>query len=112
MKYYSTRSEKINGKSARSFASQGQQRSIVLSMKLAEAEIAKTIGGEYPVILLDDVFSELDENRRRYILDSLGAEAGRQIIITSCEPDIFRSMDSGARLIEISGGTVAEVCDG
>ena len=50
---------------------------------------AKTIGGEYPVILLDDVFSELDENRRRYILDSLGAEAGRQIIITSCEPDII-----------------------
>ncbi len=79
----------FNGREAKAYASQGQQRSIVLSMKLAEAEIAKTIGGEYPVILLDDVFSELDENRRRYILDSLGAEEGRQIIITSCEPDII-----------------------
>ena len=52
-------------------------------------EIAKSVGGEYPVILLDDVFSELDESRRHYILDSLGAEEGRQIIITSCEPDII-----------------------
>ncbi|MBE6617588.1 MAG: DNA replication/repair protein RecF [Ruminococcaceae bacterium] len=79
----------FNGREAKAYASQGQQRSIVLSMKLAEAEIAKTVGGEYPVILLDDVFSELDESRRHYILDSLGAEAGRQIIVTSCEPDII-----------------------
>ena len=81
----------LNGMDARSFASQGQQRSMALSMKLGEAEIAKAVGGEYPVILLDDVFSELDENRRRYILDSLteGAEGERQIIITSCEPDVI-----------------------
>ena len=83
----------LNGRSARSFASQGQQRSLVLSMKLGEAGIARAVGGEYPVILLDDVFSELDETRRRFILDALAKEgeddAPRQIIITSCEPDII-----------------------
>lgn len=80
----------LNGAEAKSYASQGQQRSMVLSMKLGEAEIARRIGGEYPVILLDDVFSELDEERRRYILDSLcGGDGERQIIVTSCEPDII-----------------------
>jgi len=81
----------LNDREARLYASQGQQRSIVLSMKLAEAEIANKIGGEYPVILLDDVFSELDDSRRSYILDTLGSEGdtARQIIITSCEPDVI-----------------------
>ena len=82
----------INGRGARQYASQGQQRSIVLSIKLAEAEISKKIGGEYPAILLDDVFSELDDSRRNYILGSLD---GRQIIVTSCEPDIIPSNKSG-----------------
>ena len=82
----------LNGKEAKLYASQGQQRSIVLSIKLAEAEISKKLGGEYPAILLDDVFSELDESRRNYILGSL---EGRQIIVTSCEPDIIPSNKSG-----------------
>ena len=101
----------LNGREARTYASQGQQRSLVLSMKLGEAEIAKTVGGEYPVILLDDVFSELDENRRRFILDALAREdaAPRQIIVTSCEPDII----PGARaehvnFRHIEGGKVGE----
>ncbi|MBQ7929999.1 MAG: DNA replication/repair protein RecF [Clostridia bacterium] len=81
----------LNGREARLYGSQGQQRSIVLSMKLAEAEIANRIGGEYPVILLDDVFSELDDSRRSYILATIGSEGDktRQIIITSCEPDVI-----------------------
>ena len=73
---------KINGKSARSFASQGQQRSIVLALKLAEGEVIKEICGEYPVFLFDDVLSELDERRRKYVLSGKGE---RQIIITSCD---------------------------
>lgn len=85
----------VNGMEAKLYASQGQQRSISLALKLGEAEIAYKLSGEYPVILLDDVFSELDENRRRYILTSLSESADpdktkqRQIIITSCEPDII-----------------------
>lgn len=74
----------INGKAARYFASQGQQRSVVLSLKLAEGEVNREICGEYPVFLFDDVLSELDERRRKYILEGIGE---RQIIITSCEPD-------------------------
>ncbi len=82
----------LNGKEAKLYASQGQQRSMVLSIKLAEAEISKSLGGEYPAILLDDVFSELDESRRKYILGSL---EGRQIIVTSCEPDIIPANHAG-----------------
>jgi DNA replication and repair protein RecF len=70
----------INGESARNFASQGQQRSIVLSMKFAEGEVIKDFSGEYPVFLFDDVLSELDERRKKYIINGIGQ---RQIIITS-----------------------------
>ena len=72
----------INGKSARSYSSQGQQRSIVLSLKLGEGEVSREICGEYPVFLFDDVLSELDDGRKNYILS--GTE-DRQVIITSCE---------------------------
>ena len=100
----------LNGKEAKLYASQGQQRSIVLSMKLAEAEIAREIGGEFPVILLDDVFSELDEERRNYILSSLGG-GDRQIIITSCEPDIIPERGIGrVNFLRVENGSVS--CDG
>lgn len=72
----------LNGKDSRSFASQGQQRSIALSMKLSEGEISKEITGEYPVFLFDDILSELDRKRKEYILSGL---EGRQVIITCCE---------------------------
>lgn len=85
----------INGKSARRFASQGQQRSIVLSLKLSEGEVNKEICGEYPVFLFDDVLSELDERRRAYILSGIG---DRQIIITSCEPSEFEAYENKIRV--------------
>ncbi len=90
---------KINGKSARSFASQGQQRSIVLSLKLAEGEVIKEVSGEYPVFLFDDVLSELDEGRREYVLSG---KNDRQIIITSCEPD--ECLGYTDREIDVCGG--------
>lgn len=71
----------LNEKSARFFASQGQQRSVVLSLKLAEGEVSREITGEYPVFLFDDVLSELDEKRREYLLKERG---DKQILITSC----------------------------
>lgn len=73
---------KINDREARIFASQGQQRSAALSMKIAEGEISKLITGEYPVFLFDDILSELDKNRRDYIMSGI---SGRQVIITTCE---------------------------
>ncbi|MBR3893509.1 MAG: DNA replication/repair protein RecF [Clostridia bacterium] len=73
----------INGKSARAFASQGQQRSLALAMKLAEGEVCADICGEKPVFLFDDVFSELDASRRAYLAEKM---TNRQVIITTCEP--------------------------
>ena len=75
----------LNEKSARLFASQGQQRSLALAMKLAEGEICRAVCGEVPVFLLDDVFSELDATRRAYLSEKI---RGRQVIITSCEPTV------------------------
>ena len=89
----------INGRDARKFASQGQQRSTVLSMKLAEGEVIREMIGEYPVFLFDDVLSELDEKRKKYVLSGAGE---RQIIITSCEPDECRGFDYNE--IDVSGG--------
>ena len=97
-------SVKLNGKEARLYASQGQQRSLALSMKLAEGEISKEISGEYPVFLLDDVLSELDSTRREFVLSKLRS---RQIIVTSCEPDLF-SGGGADRLIHIENGKIIE----
>jgi DNA replication and repair protein RecF len=90
---------KINGKPTRGFASQGQQRSIVLAMKLAEGEVIKDIFGEYPVFLLDEMLSELDEQRRRFVLDKLD---GKQTIITACECEEMKPL--AKNIIEIKDG--------
>lgn len=89
----------INGVSARSYASQGQQRSIVLSLKIAEGEVCRETVGEYPVYLFDDVLSELDEKRKEYILSKT---EGKQIIITSCDEDSLILLAD--RVISVSGG--------
>ena len=61
----------INGKEARTYASQGQQRSAVLSLKLAQLELAERERGEAPVLMLDDVMSELDPGRRRQLIERI-----------------------------------------
>ncbi|MDP4152110.1 MAG: DNA replication and repair protein RecF, partial [Bacillota bacterium] len=83
----------INEKSARMFASQGQQRSAVLSMKLAEADMIYYSSGEQPVMLLDDIFSELDKSRQNYILKKI---KDRQVILTSCDKGKYRSLKDSA----------------
>ena len=60
----------INNKDLKTYGSQGQQRTVVLSIKLSEVELIKKERGIYPVLLLDDVFSELDEERRKYLIHS------------------------------------------
>ena len=88
---------RINEKSARAFASQGQQRSLALAMKLAEGEVCASICGEKPVFLFDDVFSELDSSRRAYLS---GKMEDRQVIITTCEP----SGIMGGKIITVENG--------
>lgn len=74
----------LNGRAARSFCSQGQQRSLALSLKIAEGELCREEIGEYPVFLLDDVLSELDRGRREYLLNHI---KGKQVIMTTCEKE-------------------------
>ena len=76
----------VNGIDIRKFGSQGQQRTAALSLKLSEIELVKKITKDTPVLLLDDVLSELDSNRHRYLLDSIG---NIQTIITCTGLDDF-----------------------
>lgn len=92
----------IDGHSARSFGSQGQQRSAVLSLKLSEAMVLKETIGEEPVVLLDDVMSELDAERQDYILNHM---EGWQVFVTCCEPGTMQRMTQG-RLFFMADGNV------
>jgi DNA replication and repair protein RecF len=74
-------STEIEGQPARSFGSQGQQKTAALSLRLAELNLVKERTGEYPILLLDEVLSELDEKRSRFLFDSL--DDGVQCIITA-----------------------------
>ncbi len=96
---------KINSKNARNFASQGQQRSLALAMKLAEGEVCREEFGDYPVFLFDDVLSELDETRRDYMLLH---SKNKQVIITTCESEFISKMKAD-RLIEVKNGTYMEL---
>ncbi len=91
---------RINNVSARSFGSQGQQRSCALALKLGESEIIKKITGETPVALLDDVMSELDEKRQDYVLNHIN---DRQVFLTCCDPSQVLRLCSGKSFL-IEGG--------
>ena len=92
----------VNGLEARHFCSQGQVRTAALSLKLADREIHKNAIGEYPVMLLDDVLSELDPRRQEYVLNRI---AGGQVFITCCENDRLDALLSG-RVYHVREGKV------
>ena len=96
---------RINGKSARIYASQGQQRSLALAMKLAEGEICREEFGDYPVFLFDDVLSELDETRRDYMI--LHATQ-KQVIISTCESEFIKKMNAETRIL-VKNGSYTEI---
>ncbi len=90
----------INGNNARSFASQGQTRTAALSIKLAEREIFLNETGEYPILLLDDVLSELDMKRQEFVLNRIG---GGQTLISCCEDEGISSRTGGKVLFVEKG---------
>ena len=92
----------INGAAAKSFASQGQTRTAALSLKLAERDILLAETGEYPILLLDDVLSELDTKRQEFVLNRIG---GGQTIITCCEDDGI-SRRTGGRVMYAQKGKI------
>ena len=94
----------INGIDTRSYGSQGQQRTSVLTIKFATIEIIREITGEYPVLLLDDVLSELDINRQKYILNSINSI--QTIITCTGISDILEYLEVGAAIYKVSSGSV------
>ena len=91
----------LDGKKAGEYASQGQQRSIVIAMKLAESDIMQQVTDVPPAVLLDDVLSELDSARQDYLLNNI---KGRQVFITSCH--IERIQLSESKKFYVEGGRV------
>ena len=92
----------INNKAARNFASQGQARTAALSLKLAERELHYADKGEYPLLLLDDVLSELDARRQSFVLNRINEG---QVFITCCE-DAQIASRTGGQVIHIENGSL------
>ena len=93
----------IDGKSARVYGSQGQKRSSALALKLAEAELLAGITGETPVILLDDVMSELDAHRQDYILNHV---KDNQVFLTCCDISNTLRLREGS-IFRVEGGRIS-----
>lgn len=94
----------IDGREAKRFASQGQTRTAALSLKLAEREIFKHVTGEYPILLLDDVLSELDQKRQEFVLSRI---PGGQVFISACGDDRLPNL-LGVKVLTVSGGQIME----
>ena len=90
----------LDGRSAKTYGSQGQTRTAALSLKLAQREIFFQETEEYPVLLLDDVLSELDAKRQSFVLNHI---QGGQIFITCCEEEKLEGLEQG-RSFHIQGG--------
>ena len=98
----------INNLDAKMYAPQGQQRSIVLSLKLAEINYLKSKTGTYPVLLLDDVLSELDKNRQLKLLDAIN-ENVQTFITTPSISDIKEDLLKKAKVFKIEDGNISEI---
>lgn len=94
----------LNGNEARSFCSQGQQRCLALAMKLGEGEISRSVTGEHPVFLFDDIFSELDSKRKEYVTNGIKK---CQVIITSCEKEGLERV--AGNVIEVTQGKYSRI---
>ena len=94
----------VNGIDIRKYGSQGQQRTAALSLKLSEIELVKKISKDNPVLLLDDVLSELDSNRQNYLLNSIG---GIQTIISCTGLDEFiNNRFEINKIFKVTNGTI------
>ena len=97
----------VNGYDVQTYGSQGQQRTTALSLKLAEIELIKQEVGEPPVLLLDDVLSELDDYRQSHLLNTIRGSVQTFVTTTSVDGIQHETIQS-ARLFEVTKGTVKE----
>jgi DNA replication and repair protein RecF len=94
----------VNGVDCRVYGSQGQQRTASLSAKLAEVRFIRTHKGHDPILLLDDVLSELDKDRQRFLLESM---ENIQIIMTCTgAEDILKRTPEGSRTMRVTEGRI------
>lgn len=96
----------INNVDAKDFGSQGQQRTAVLTMKFSSLEIIKKIKGEYPILLLDDVLSELDLSRKKFILKSI--ENIQTVITCTGVENIEEYLTGNYRLFNVQNGSIMD----
>lgn len=94
----------LNGIDAKAYGSQGQQRTSVLTIKFASLKIIKEITGEFPVLLLDDVLSELDFNRKRYVLTSI--KSIQTIITCTGIEDLTNYLDEYSKVFRVRDGVI------
>lgn len=100
----------IDNKNIKLFGSQGQQRMAVLALKLSEIEIFKKSTGRHPILLLDDVFSELDRKKKNCLLKCI--EENQQVLITTTDlSNINRKLLKQAKLIEIDNGSIKKITE-
>ena len=103
----------LNGTSLKKFASQGQQKSYLLALKLAQFEFIKKIKNTAPLLLLDDVYDKLDEHRFKKLVSLVSSNAFGQVFITDSHSErintLFKEADIDAKLFHVENGTVIEI---
>lgn len=99
----------VDGRDARLFGSQGQQRTAVIAIKMAAMERAKAHLGMPPLLLLDDIFSDLDEHRKAMLVESVDLLGGQTVLTTTDTKPLGRALLSEAKLFGVDGGTVNEL---
>jgi DNA replication and repair protein RecF len=102
---------RIGAINVKAFGSQGQQKTCALSLKLSEIEFMKQETGDYPVLLLDDVMSELDGQRRKYLLEVVNSNVQTFVTSTGAEA-FFEPVKREKRLFEIKSGSISLIQEG
>lgn len=99
----------VNGTDLKLFGSQGQHRTAVLAIKLAELEFFKAETGEYPILLLDDVLSELDQKRREQLIDTIRDRNIQCFITTTEDLEFNKDEQTTVQKYYIRQGTIKEM---
>ncbi len=99
----------LAGRAVRGIASQGQHRAVVLALELAEFELVAAARGVQPILLLDDVSSELDRDRMQALTRALGLQTG-QVVLTTTRPELIETLEGfgpdSRRDFHVAGGTI------
>lgn len=100
----------IDGNPIKKFGSQGQQKSFVIALKLAQFDMIKKVKGFMPLLLLDDIFDKLDELRIQKLMTMVAGNSFGQIFVTDARPErtqaMFEDINAGIKIFHIEEGAV------